>query len=363
MSKGLLYSTRATTGREGKYVSRHMCILQTRSDIIDHLNSNTGQQTKVNIEKFANINIRQSKNLYGDFYLNKGRYMSSWEEVYNELDVTALEEYDSLYLMAGIDLHASEMTRWGKRVGVFPKDRGQLKFISHGKIFTNVLAMLKAHREYRIPLHEFQYDTGEISLSLFHEDYRPHADLYASYYNHAIPEYDIKRLDSLQYYLNTKRNTMFRNEKSVDFSIAYTVLKTSGRESMPEFVNDIAKQYDKSCLFTKNDFTGENTSIDSDLYNELITKTRFTLILPAYDRKSFSIDRFITSLDSECLPLLHPETTRDVVEESYNVSLDDLVIYDPKDVSRYSEDRRLELLSFYKDKFLKVEKDLVKFDK
>lgn len=364
MSKGLLYSTRATTGREGKYVSRHMCILQTQSDIIDHLNSNTGQQTKKNIEKFADISIRESKNLYGDFYMDKGRHMTSWAEVYDNLDVTPLKEYNNLYLMAGIDLHTSGMTRWGNRVNIFPQDRGQLKFISHGKIFVNILAMLKAHKEYDIPFHEYQYDTGEMSLTLFHENYRPHPELYASYYNHEVPEYNIRRMDSLQYYLqNMNKKILCESEKNLDFTFAYSVLKTSGRSEYPRFVNDLAKQFQKSSVFTKNHFTGEDTSIDSDLYTDMITRTRFTLILPAYDRRSFAIDRFITSLNANCLPLLHSDTDRSMVEKSYNVCLDDLVICDPNNLTKFTEKSRIELLEFYKDKFLKVEKGLVDFRK
>jgi hypothetical protein len=254
------------------------------------------------------------------------------------------------------------MTRFGSRVGVFPKDRGQIKFVSHGKVFINVLAMLKAHREYGIPFHEFQYDTGEISVSLFHEDYRPDMSKYASYYNHSIPELNISRLDSLQYYLKKCRSqNIFTVEKDIDFTFAYTVLKTSNRQDYPDFVDSVAACFKDSRVYTKNDFTGVNTSIDSDLYTDLITRTRFTMILPAYDRKSFAIDRFLTSLDHDCLPLLHKDGNRRIVEDSYGVSLDKLVISSSEDVKKYTEDHRLELLEYYKDKFLKVEKGLREF--
>lgn len=359
---GLLYSTRATTGREGKYVSRHMCILRSQCDIIDHLNSNDTQHTKQNIEKYSLLKINSSSNLYGDFYLDEGRNMSSWEDVYNNIDVTPLKKYDYLYLMAGIDLHTSGMTRFGNRVGVFPKDRGQIKFVSHGKIFVNVLAMVKAHKVYGIPLHEFQYDTGEISTSLFHKDYRSDDNNYASYYNHDVPEYNIQRLDSLQYYL--KENNLrfpFTTEKDIDFTFAYTVLKTSNRQDFPQFIDAMAKNFKVSKIYTKNYFTGVDTSIDSDLYTDLITRTRFTFILPAYDRRSFAIDRFLTSLNSDCLPLLHKDGNMDIMESSYGISLDRLIIREPDDVKRYTEDYRLELLDYYKSKFLKVEKGLVNF--
>ena len=364
LNKGILFSSRATTGREGKYVSRHMCIIKSQCGVIDHLNSNDTQHTKINIEKYSNLKINSSENLYGDFYLEEGRKMSSWEEVYKNIDVTPLKKYNYLYLFAGIDLPSSGMTRFGNRVGVFPKDRGQIKFVSHGKLFVNVLALLKAHREYEIPIHEYQYDTGEIALPLFHEDYRPEPAKYASYYNHDVPEYGIQRMDSLQYYLadQRSRNTLFSVDKDIDFTFAYTVLKTSNRQDFPQFVDGVASKFKNSKVYTKNYFTGVDTSIDSDLYTDLITRTRFTLILPAYDRKSFAIDRFLTSLNADCLPLLHKDGNMNIMESSYGVSLDKLVISHPDDVKKYTEDYRLELLEYYKDKFLKVEKGLATFE-
>lgn len=362
MTTGLLYSCRATTGREGKYVSRHMCILQSQCDVIDHLNSNSSQHTKQNIEKYSLLKINKSENLFGDFYETTGRNMSSWEEVYDALDVSSLSKYDYLYLIAGIDLHSSGMTRFGSRVGVFPKDRGQMKFMSHAKVYVSVLAILKAHNVYGIPLHEFQYDTGEISLRLFHEDYRPNPEKYASYYNHDVPEYNIRRLDSLQYYLQkNKQNALFQPEKEIDFTFAYTVLQTSQRQDFPVFVDAVANNFQISKVFTKNYFTGVDTSIDSDLYTNIIARSRFTMILPAYDRKSYAIDRLLTALDADCLPLIHKDCNNPIIESSYDVSLDALTINDPDDTKKYSESVRLELLEYYKSKFLPVRNNLIDF--
>jgi hypothetical protein len=293
--------------------------------------------------------------------------MSSWEEVYNSLDVSSLEKYDYLYLFAGIDLDSSNMTRFGNRVGVFPKDSGQMKFESHGKIFTNILAMLKAHKLYNIPIHEYQYDTGEISLTLFHKDFTPDAKLYSSYYNHDIEEYGIKRMDSLQYYFNKldeknkDYNSIFSTEKDFDFAFAFTVLRTSGRKNYTDFITEVSKCFNKSKLYTKNHFTGVDTSIDSDLYSEIIERSHFTMILPAYDRKSFAIDRFITALHSDCLPLIHPDANYQVIEKSYDVSLQDLLLDSPSKAATFTNDKRDALLSFYKNKFLKFENPLTSF--
>lgn len=362
MKRGLLYSCRATTGREGKYVSRHMCIIQEQCGIIDHLNSNSSQHTKQNIEKYSLLTLNRSVNMYGDFYESVGMNMSSWEEVYNSIDVSPLRQYDYLYLIAGIDLHSSNMTRFGNRVGVFPKDNKQMTWLSHAKVYLNVLALLKAHRTFGIPLHEFQYDTGEISCRLFHEEYRPYPELYASYYNHDVPEYDIVRIDSLQYYLQkSKVNPLFVADKTIDFTFAYTVLKTSKRQDFPVFVNGVANMFPVSKVFTKNYFTGVDTSIDSDLYTDIVSRSRFTMILPAYDRKSYAIDRLLTALSLDCLPLIHHEANNSVVESSYNISLQPLTITDPGDVTRFTESVRLELLEYYKSKLLSVERKFIDF--
>ncbi len=357
-SKGLIFSSRATTGREGKYVSRHMCILKSQCEILDHLNTGTTKHSKHNIEQFANIKIRESTSEFTQFYLDTLGKFKNWAELYTALDVSNLKQYAHLYLMAGIDLHNSDMTRFGKMVEIFPISNGQLKFLSHGKIYVNILAMLKAHKEYGIPLHEYQYDTGEIPLSKFHKNYLPENN-YVTYHNYDIPEYDVHRMDSLQFYLNdVKTESFFDIDKDIDFTFAYTVLKTSNRQDFPKFVDAIATNFNSTKIFTKNHFTDVDTSIDSDIYTELIKRTKYTMILPAYEKKSFAIDRFITALDSDCLPLLSGKCIINDVESSYDASLTDLLINDVNDVKKFSENNRQELLQYYKDKFLPVRKQL-----
>jgi len=361
MRKGTLLSARSIGGREGKYSSRHMKIVETLCDNVYHLDTNRGGSIKNKIAKYSGLDVKASLNLYGEYYEKEVTQMKTWDEAYDKLDASLLADNDHLFIFSGIDLYRSNMTRFGKRVNVFPKDSGQLKFRSHGKLFTIILAMVKANREYGIPLHEYQYDTGEISTNLFHPDYRPLKDLYHTYHNYNIPTYDIHRMDSLQYYLNSKENGIFdfEPEKTVDFSFAYTVLKNSKRKDFPEFVNAVVSNFEENRIFTINDFTGVDTSIDPETYYRLIRSTRFTMILPAYERISFAIDRFITSLHCNCLPMLVSGCPVDDVESSYGISLKELIIEKPEDVKRYTESVRIELLEKYREKFLKYERGFI----
>jgi hypothetical protein len=97
-------------------------------------------------------------------------------------------------------------------------------------------------------------------------------------------------------------------------------------------------------------------------YTDIISRARFTMILPAYDRKSYAIDRLITALSLDCLPLIHGDSNNEVVESSYNVCLKPITINSSDDVNRFTESVRKELLEYYKSKFLIVEKKLNSFE-
>lgn len=350
MSKGLFFTTRSVTGREGKGIVAHMGIMQLQSDELHYLSSKISDQTKDFIESYSDIRIRKNLNLYGKFY-EEAMHMADWMEVYEKLDVTPLQSYDNLYIIGGIDLWRSELTRGSKRNFVFPRDRGQMKFQSCGSLLINMLAMLKAHREFGIPLHEMAFDPNEMSLDLVHPDVAP-LDNYHLYHGYDIYKYKTNRLDSLQYFFKDK-STLFDDptDKPFDFTFGFTVLEMSGRTDYSAYVKEHASRFPKSNVFCKNYLTGENTLVDRDVYLDYISKSRFTMLLPAYDANCFSIYRFIESIHNNCLPMLHKNCNVLDVEQSFGIDLSPLMVYDIPD-----ESKRLELLDYYKNNVLSVKR-------
>jgi hypothetical protein len=356
MNKGIFYTTRAIGGREGQNLSRHIAIIGSKHDEVDFLTGNSTDSSRLLIQKFGNILPKRSLNLFGPWYASDAKSMDDWMQVYERMDVSSLKDYSGLYLVGGLDLHRSNLGRSENRVGVFPRDRGQLKFESAGIHLTNILALLKAHNTYGIPLHEIAFDPNEMSMDLFHKDVAPTKD-YHLYHGYDIPLYNAKRLDSLQYYFSSlgrsPTHSLFDEEidKVYDFTFGYTILKNSGREHYPEYINSLAENFKNCRLYVKNEYTNENSHVDNDRYLAEIEKSRYTFMLPSYNKHCFSNYRFVESLHHDCLPLIHPDCNIEDVSKSFDVDLSVLIRTKP-----FSEVDRLELLEVLKKKMLSVEK-------
>lgn len=348
-SKGLFYSSRPLSGREGEGVMHHIKSIETSSDIIDALYDGKTDVIADHLYSFASIHVNKVHTHITKFYLDKGIHMDNWMDFYDAVDVSLLEQYDDLYLMSGMDLWRSGLTRGGKRSGVFPKDRGQINFVSTGLRCANILAMLKAHNTFGTRLHELAFDPNEIPMREFHPDVAPTSN-YWLYHGYDVTHYDILRLDSSQYMFN-KNVKWFELDKKYDFTFGYTVLQDSDRAKYIPWVNDMHSKFDTANLFIKSDCDIPDTSVSRTVYLNKIEESRFTLMLPSYDESCFSIYRFIESIDKNCLPIIHESCILDEVEQSYGVDLSHLVVDEPM-----SEADRLELLDYYKSKFMVFEK-------
>ena len=344
MSKAIFYTTRAIDGREGPNIARHFTILKHHHDQIDILTSQKSAASKKLIEQLAMIRINSMNDSYRNYYAHDAKKFDTWFEIYNDINPSFLKDYDALYIIGGLDFHNSSIGRHQKRAGVFPHDGGQIKFESLGNHLTNILAMLKAHREYGIPLHEMAFDPNEMSCDLFHSDVAVGNNFYV-YHGYDIPKYNAHRLDSLQYHLEAKQNPLFVEEvdKTYDFTFGYTILDDSGREHYPDYINSIADQFTVKNLYSKNEFTGENTHIPGDDYLNKVQRSRFTFMLPSYDKHCFSNYRFVESIYNDCLPLIHPDCNIEDVNKSFNIDLSPLVT-----TTAPSEADRLELLDHLK---------------
>lgn len=345
----LFYTSRNVTGAFAKGLIVNMQIMSTVDTMIDFLTPTKTDSGQSFIEETTGLRIRQSCNLFGDYYENKAIDMGSWKEVYDDLDVSALKDYDSLHIFGGLHFPQSELTRFSKRSKKFPDDRGQIKFRQTAMHIVNIMAMHKAHVIYDIPLHEFSYDTDELSTNLFKVDQNP--SKYHQYHIYDMPEYNMKRLDSLQYHLLSRHTFMDFDEKHYDFTLGYTVYAYGNREEYAKQIDDVVKNFDISNIYIKNNVTKYDNSISRDLYLDKIAQSRYTYIIPSYDNKCFSLYRFIEAIYYDCLPLIHEDCYLDDVAKCFDVDLKDLVRTTP-----FSEEERLSKLEYLKHKILRVER-------
>jgi hypothetical protein len=354
MSRGLIYSTRGVTASIHESLIQQMKMIESNNSKIDFLSSYKTDKPRKFVETKAGIVIEKNLRVFTDFYYEKAINMSSWEEIYDALNVDVLKQYDDLYLFGGLFSTASGLRRYEKRNFVFPKDSGQIKFESVALPCINVLAFLKANREFGIRLHEIVFDPLEMSIDLFHSDYAPTKNYYL-YHGYDKPSLNMKRLDSLQYYLSHQHVNFIEEQinKDIDITFGMTVFQNF-RNKHYEDAKVVLNKFDKVKFYMMNKVTGEDTFIDRNEYLKEIARSKFTIILPAYDPTCFSIFRLLESLHNDCLPLLHKDCYLKDINQSYNTDLSELISDKP-----FSESDRIELLNKFKKVFLTVERKFI----
>jgi len=319
----------------------HVSILKSKTNSIDYLTSAKTTTNKRLVESITGLSVN-----FVPRQIDTTKY-SSWEEVYADIDVSWAKHYTAIHIFGGAFSPGSGLSRVSKRVGVFPKDSGQLKFLSVSHVLYNCLVLLKINHVYKIPIHEMMFDPLEFSFACFHDDYKP--SNYYQYHGYDIPSIGAHRLDSLQYFNNHATfNTLVKNDKVFDFVFGLTVLKNSDRCKFLDDVYGVASMFGSSKIFIRNDFTGENTFVDKEIYLDFISKSRYTYILPAYDQELFSIYRLIESINLDCLPLIHSAANTDGVSESFGF---DLSILKNIGLCNLDERHRVTLLGKLKDVF------------
>lgn len=339
----LFYTTRSITSNLSAGLLANLAILETESSEIDFLTSKKTDKSALYITATTGLPIRKSRNLFSDFYMSECLTKETWQEIYDSLDVSPLKDYSSMYIMGGLFSPSGNVYRFSTKLPNFLASNLAIKWNSIGVTIINVLALIKAHKEYSIPLHEFSYDTDELACSLITQM----GQNYFQYHIYDLPRYNMSRLDSLLYHLAKKeKNSLFEPEKKFDLTFGYTVFPNGNRPSYVDWVNKTSQKFELVNLYTINKLTGVDTSIPREAYLNKIQESKFTLILPSYDKMCFSLYRFIESIHNDCLPILNSACYTEEVEQSFDVKFDRIRDIIPTD------DERIELLAYYKDKLL-----------
>jgi hypothetical protein len=337
----LVYTTKALTGWEGPGVCQHMSYF---GDKIAFMGDGVVSNMKTAVESQGNLICDSFVKGFVDQHLTMLE-AANWREIYDKLDVSYLAEYDSYCIVGGLHYPNSGMTRRGRRTRTFPNDRGQTKFMSNAYRMANILGIVKASNTFNVPINHVCFDPDEYTPDLL-LDIAPKN--ITKYHGYDIPRYNIKRLDTLQKYLNKRcKVTLFETDKILDFVFGYTVDIKSGRDHYPDYINKLAGKFNSSKVFCRHYATGENTLVPKALYTEFVKESKYTFMIPSYDSTCFSIYRFIESLAEDCLPLIHPDVNLSEVSVSFNYDLSRLVRVEP-----FEDDEYYEVLQELKDKFL-----------
>lgn len=350
MTKGLVYSTRGVTSPIFHHYLQMMQYVETVCDTVDFFSPYATERPLKHVQEVSKLKFNKHVNHLVDAYHEKFIHMKTWDEIYDAIDIEFLKDYDDIFIYGGLFSTASNLRRYTKRNGVFPRDSGQIKFQSVAIPCVYILAILKANRVYNTRVHELALEPLEMSLDLFHADYTPKSNHFL-YHGHSKNSLNISRLDYFQYYLLKKSDGLFeveKAEKTIDFTFGLTVIEQV-RQKYEYDARDFIKQFPNSRFYIRNKLTGEDNYVDRLTYFDQLAKSKYTMIVPAYDTTMFSVYRLMEALYCDCLPFIHPDCYLDDMNESFGIDFGRLVVDKP-----WSEEDRLKLLEEFKSKVLTV---------
>jgi hypothetical protein len=357
----VIYLARGATGQLTRSLVEHLAFLSAYSDKYDfvYVTKNKTFQCADFITEVTGIQF--AKKISIDEVWQKdvqSNVHPTWLNFMKKRDWFGhLENVKHIVLASSLLSEATGWTRRLKQVNKHVKVRNQMLFVSNSKPFATILQLMKLAQKTGAHFHEIAFDPDEYSMDLL-SDVVP-LPKHTLYHGYDIPEYGAKRLDAIQYYLMNGDNPLeamfsLEDKKEFDLVFGYTAV-TPGREKFHDKVDTLLTKYanklsTRTFVYHRN--LGINTLVDRPVYLDFIRRSKFTLMLPAYDTSQFSYIRFIESIHNNCLPLLGNDVMIDAFAKSYGFTSDDFneIRHNYSTLPRISEKLRIDLLSRFKEK-------------
>ena len=354
-NKVLIYSTRAISSIYSKLLIEQMNIVENFADDI-HLMTHTKTDKSYKLAKeISNLsNLKHFKSDYLRFYMEdviKEKKFNSWDEIIDAIDISQLKDFDRFYLFGGI--LSSVNKRFLKSSENFPYSF-TWKFQSLAPKYIFICAILKASKEYNIPITEIIFDPQEMSLDLVNsEKLKIDKNLHDLKFNIAIPEYNVDKFDMMQYLYSLKPECNIKfAEKEYDMIFGYTCLWKERSETMGQVIKSL-NQFDKKQLFAKDIYLNIDTFIPRDEYLKYVSQSKYTLIIPSYDKTQVSILRILESIHNNCIPLFTPDNNFDILLKSFpDFNYKDYIL--DENFKQFSEDEWTNKLKHCQDVLMQI---------
>lgn len=351
----LLYTCKSVTSKYIDSMIQQINFLNHLEEDIIYITPDKSNKGVKYIENIANLKIKNTIFL-GD-YLQKNYFDFTYYELSKYLyDKINIKNISKIFVFGGpLSEGAKLKNKYDNFKDIYYSKRF-LKFISVGikQLLGSYFIHYLAEKD-NIKIYELLFDPQEVSLQKINKNVK-------TFHGIDIEKYNIKRLDTLQYYLKNNNFSFFNEiyDKIYDLTFGMTVL-TNDRIQPYEKIKKQVNKIHNINFFIKNKFEDIDTFILREDYLEFIKKSRFTFILPSYDKDTFSIYRFLESIWYDCLPLIFNDCRIDLFKKSFNIDEERLryITISYNEIEFPSEERRLELLNYFKDKcFNKLQLDI-----
>lgn len=300
---------------------------------------------------------------YNAAYLEdvQSKKYSSWLEFAKHCDwIPTDRKFDAIFVFGGILSEASKLKRdFPGMYDVALKKQGYMNFVSIGQIIGAQIQLIKTANRLGIRIHELSFDPQEHSLDMI-KSYP--ANDHRLYHGYDIPSYNAHRLDTLTNYMGLNNNgtssSLFDSpDKEYDFVFGASIsakCRAHLRDKLKSM--ELAMQGLNYKFFVCDNENNIDTTVPRAEYLKYVEKSRFTLLVPAYDIKCFSVYRFQESLAVKTLPLIGADVFADDFAASFNIPSGIIaeLRYNYGVLPDISEARRLELIDILSPLVLNV---------
>ena len=322
----LVYSTRAVSSKHMQSLFEEMLVLREFAENIHYMSFTKTSKGYEKVKKMSQLDdLIETPHNYLKWYTEEvaSRKLTDWDDIIDKIDIRPFRGFNRIYVWGGlINSVCARRPKQLKTIVTFPYQCSKV-WTSLGIQYINILAILKAHREYGIPITEIMHDPGEASLNLIEtERLKVNPEKYDLKFNYAIPSYGVEKFDCMQYFLRHDRNAghaklYFTAPRKYDFTFGYTVVMEDRNVNDDELVKLINSKFDNPNIFVKHKFKNINTFVSRDEYLDYIDRSDYTLIIPSYEKDQVSIIRIIEAVDRNCLPLFTEDNNWSALLESF----------------------------------------------
>ena len=321
-------------------------------DIVLVLSNLKTQKRKEIIERLSGIHFSDvivTHNFWKKIFIKDIYKYNSWKTFYHEENwFNNIKNIDAIYMFGG--LINGTLLRDKDSLNTHVIERGTfLKFVSASTYISTIFQLLKLSNTRGIALHEIICDPQEASLDTIRYDAMSprHHHLWFCY---SIPRIKAVRLDYIQ-----TLPAPLHVKKTIDFCFGSTFVSKYRWEVYDKILpllNFFKDQHNSKILIYHKQL-GINTCVTHDEYVRLIEKSRYTLIIPAYDVNTFSMLRFYEAVSRGCLPLIFIDTVVEDFRTSFGISksiIKEITIHSHINSFSMCECRRLEIIKYLQQK-------------
>lgn len=355
--KTVVYSSQSWNVTNSKSIYQHIDFIPGQIDLF------TSHEIKFSFS--TDRNIGHIENRIIEDYLDTYQSVDVWRHYYDKIDVSDFKQYDNIYVIAPpvyalYSLTDEKFKKFHEDFSDLLDSKRDLRFNSHGLPLLEMMVLAKASREYKIPFFQYNFEVTGIDLSKI-KGLEP----YQYQMFHGYKYRDLDYATTLQHYYVTEENKKMDDffadtteiKKTSDFAFCYYLFEKQRQEHRVIATDDLKEKilpkFDENKMFfyEYNKEDPKAKTIPRDDYLNRVAHARFSYIIPSFQKDVFSIDRFVDCIANNCVPLIHPTVYTDDVEKTYNVDLSQLKTFEIP-----TEEKRLEILSYLKDKVLYAEK-------